>query len=609
LEQTFGYTTFRGQQEAVIENVISGKNAFVLMPTGGGKSLCYQIPALLLEGVAIVVSPLIALMQDQVATLKELGVAATFLASDGQDNDYTKILNQQFKLVYVTPERLCSAWFMQFLHKIKISLFAIDEAHCVSHWGHDFRPEYQKLDLIAKNFPKIPRVALTATADHYTRIDILHYLCLKDAPLFANSFLRDNLTYIVQEKNDAKKQLLEFLKYNHHVSGIIYCSSRNRVDTITQFLQENGYAARSYHAGLDSITRQNNHYHFLQNNNTIIVATVAFGLGIDKPDVRYVYHFDMPRSIEQFYQESGRAGRDGMPAYSVVSFGFKEVLDLGRMILLNDGSTELKKRYEMVKLRQIIEYCDSMECRRKGLLKMLGEDSMECGKCDNCLHPLKMEENTTLVQKILSTIYHTKQRASVSHIVDILRGKHSNSVQIWEHHKLSTFALCNEMSAKGLRRIVRILYSYGIVDIDFSTSQIKLNEKSLPILRGIKDIKLPSMTLVDNMKKSEGSAKYSRLVSQQQHLWLRTELEERLYRELLHWRHQLALQHRVAHHSILPDKSIYEIVVKKPQHLIELQAVSGIGKARLANMGDSILSLVAGYYQNEVQSLQLLDVL
>lgn len=587
LSQVFGYKSFRSDQEAIIQHVIVGGSAFILMPTGGGKSLCYQIPALIRSGVAIIVSPLIALMQDQVATLRELGVEAIYLASQQQAGDLKPkidlIREQKVKLVYVTPERLCSEWFLQLLQKITISLFAIDEAHCISHWGHDFRPEYQKLSILAKMFPNAPRIALTATADHYTKTDILHYLHLKEAAVFTASFLRDNLVYLVQEKDDGKKQLLTFLNKQKQASGIIYCNSRNKVDEIAAFLAQNEYPARAYHAGLDAITREQNHYYFLQHNNAIMVATIAFGLGIDKPDVRYVYHFDMPKSIDAFYQESGRAGRDGMVAYSVISFGFKEIIEHSRMVLLSDVD-ELKKRYELNKLKQIIEYCDTAQCRRKMLLKLMGEEGDICGKCDNCINQPQHIDATTLVQKILSTIYHAKQQATVAQVVDVLKGKLSQDIQIWEYHKLSTFGMCCDMSAKEIRRTVRMLFSYGIIDIDFSNSTPKLIAKSLPILRGVQDIYLTakkSLPVKDELKYHS--------------LWMRTELEERLYRDILNWRHTIALKHQVSHHAILPDKSIYELVVTKPQNVHELQNVSGIGRARLTRFGTDLISIIQQY--------------
>ncbi len=582
LTEIFGYKEFKGEQEQIIEAVLHGKSALVIMPTGGGKSLCYQIPALMLDGIAIVISPLIALMQDQVATLNEFGVHARYLASSlttEQENEcFELIYHKKLKLLYVTPERINSLWFMNFLTKIKVSLFAIDEAHCISQWGHDFRPEYQKLIALARKFPKVPRLALTATADHYTKIDICHYLSLKDAPVFSSSFLRSNLAYRVIEKNNGKKQLLEFINIHKNKSGIIYCNTRARVDEVTLFLKSYGYNVLSYHAGMDAECRELSHRLFLQSNSSIMVATVAFGLGIDKPDVRFVYHFDMPRSIDHFYQESGRAGRDGISAISVVSFGFKEILDMSQLILTTEYD-ELKKKYELAKLKKIIQYCDTNDCRRKSLLTLLGEETPSCGICDNCINPPQMYDATILVQKILSTIYRVKQKFSTSHIIDILKGKSTLDIQIWEHHKLPTFGLCNDMNIKELRRTIRQLYCQGIIDIDHTYGSLKLNDKSLPILRSIVDILL-----------SRPPHKTTKLYSD--YTWLRTEKEEQLYHNILSWRHKIALAHGVSHHAILSERTIFELVTTKPNNMKLLQDIHGIGQVKLIKFGGELLNLI-----------------
>lgn len=583
LSTIFGYNEFRGQQEEVIQHVADGFSAFVLMPTGGGKSLCYQIPALMRDGVAIIVSPLIALMQDQVATLSELGIEAVYLASNLEPeyirNTLIQIKENNVKFVYVTPERASSQRFLQFMANIPISLFAIDEAHCISHWGHDFRPEYQQLGILAKIYPQVPRIALTATADHYTRVDILHYLHLKSAKCFHSSFKRNNLVYLVQEKNNAKAQLLGFLNQHKGQSGIIYCNSRAHVDKLTLFLCAQGFPVLAYHAGLESGIRGANHLKFLQNNNMIIVATVAFGLGIDKPDVRYVYHFDMPRSIDHFYQESGRAGRDDMQAFSVVSFGFKEIIELSRMITMSEAD-ELKKKYELNRLKKIIQYCDSIGCRQGKLLSLLNEESGLCGKCDNCLNPPKMVDQTVVVQKILATIYRVGQRFTTAHVIDILRGRATINVQIWEHHRLSTFGLCRELTSKWLRRIIRQLYSREVIDIDFESDALKLTENALPILRKLQDIHLP------------GIGKLQQSVSG---VWLRSELDEILYRQLVNWRHKIAVLHRVSQHAILTERSIYELVKHKPQNHEELGRIYGIGASKLDRFAAELLDLMSAH--------------
>lgn len=590
LRKLFGYHEFRGEQEDIINHILKGNHAFILMPTGGGKSLCYQIPALLMEGTAIVVSPLISLMQDQVATLREMGVKASYIASNFTENELNNILyevqKEQIKLLYVAPERLCKNWFLNFLSRIKISLFAIDEAHCVSHWGHDFRPEYQRLSLLATKFPNCPRIALTATADECTQIDIFHYLKLKESKKFISSFVRDNLIYMVQEKNHAKEHLLKFIASNQYSSGIVYCNSRKRVDEVTTFLQKHNINALNYHAGMELSKRENNQRHFLQSNNTVMVATVAFGLGIDKPDVRYVYHFDMPKSLDHFYQESGRAGRDRMEALSIVNYGFKDLLDGARLIICSEIS-ELKKRYELFKLKKMLEYCDSTTCRRQTLLKYLGEESDACGKCDNCQNPPELFDATTIAQKILSTIYKCKERFSSSHIVAILRGVASPDVQIWEHHKLSTFGLCSELSSREVRRYVRKLYAKGIVEIEFESGHLKLTNDSSRVLKGLTSVYLPTVS--------------SNITLKDKVLWLRGELDEQIYRELLRLRHAFSLQDRVSHHAILPDRTIYEIVNTKPTTLDEFAKIHGIGEVKLERFGNLIINLVSNYLQRSTE--------
>ncbi len=583
LRKIFGYATFRGEQEAIINHVMNGNSAFVLMPTGGGKSLCYQIPALIFKGLTIVVSPLIALMQDQVIALNGIGVNAMYLASSLERDQITKIFlsirNREVKLLYITPERLINDWFINFLQSIEVSLFAIDEAHCVSHWGQNFRPEYQKLNRILMHFPDTPRLALTATADKFTRIDIKHYLGLKDAREFFSSFLRDNIVYIVHEKNNGKKQLLSFLSTHPNVCGIIYCNTRAKVDAITEFLINEKYPAIPYHAGLPNETRRANHRYFMMNSNAIMVATVAFGLGIDKPDVRYVYHFDMPRNIDSFYQESGRAGRDGITSYSIINFGFKEILELNRMII-DTESDMLKKQYALLKLKHVVKYCDSNICRTRLLLELMGEVTHDCGKCDNCHNPQILKDETTLAQKILSTIYHVRQKCNSGHIIDILKGKNTIDVQIWEHNKLSTFGLCHDITIKDLRRTIRILYSHEFIDIDHATSHLKLNEKSISCMKGLTYFYLPQCSAINSTALTKTFA-------------MRTMEEELLYRKLVSYRASIATKEQVPHYTIMHDKTIAELVTHKPTTLDGLLTIHGIGKKRLERLGDDILKIMS----------------
>jgi len=586
LQQIFGYDTFKGDQEQIIASVLSHKNVFVLQPTGFGKSICYQIPALVFDGLTLVVSPLIALMQDQVSVLQNLGIDAAYISSANSPEHNQEIIQRirqnKIKILYITPERATNQWFINSLSTIKLSLFAIDEAHCVSHWGHDFRPEYQMIHKLFQTYPQIPRIALTATADYYTKADILHYLDLKDADVFSGSFRRENVSYKCVPKNNGKQQLLKFLGKNKNKSGIIYCNSRAKVEDVFTLLRENEFEVFHYHAGMDNLDRDIAQRGFLQSNYGIMVATVAFGLGIDKPDIRFVYHFDMPRSIDHFYQESGRAGRDGAPALSVISYGLKDFLE-GLAIIEQGESSELKKRYEIDKLYKMLEYCDTCSCRTQKLLETLSETlDKPCMICDNCTATHSLQDVTVVAQKILSTIYHTKGRFSSSHIVEVVRGVASTTVQIFEHHRLSTFGLCSDMNAKELRKIIRILLSRRYLEVSLPNLNLQLTSSSVRILRGVDNIMVDDKTLELNSNSI---------------VWLKTLQEETLYQQLLNWRHARAIQQKVSHHAILSDKIIRCIAEIQPLDVDTLSGIAGIGRVKINNYAQELLQITQQKYK------------
>ncbi|MDE1714016.1 DNA helicase RecQ (plasmid) [Chromobacterium amazonense] len=583
LNHIFGYPEFRGQQLEIVDQVAQGGHALVLMPTGGGKSLCYQIPALLRDGVAIVVSPLIALMQDQVATLQELGVAAACLNSATGPDEARDIARQAragtLDLLYVAPERLLTPRFLEFLSQLKIALFAIDEAHCVSHWGHDFRPEYQQLGLLAERFPQVPRIALTATADEQTRLDIIHYLKLAEARVFLSSFDRPNLFYQVVEKHNAKKQLLDFIRQEHQgATGIVYCLSRKRVEDTAQWLRENGIEALAYHAGMSHAEREANQRLFLREDGIVMVATVAFGMGIDKPDVRFVAHIDMPKSPENFYQESGRAGRDGLPSASWLCYGLNDVVQLRQMIEGGEMA-ELQKQVELSKLDAMLAFCETAGCRRQHILAHFGETSKPCGHCDNCLHPPITYDATESVRKLLSCIYRVGQRFPTGHVIDVLLGRQNASISHHRHDQLSTYGIGKDMNQRWWRSIVRQLVARQLVQVDIARGQsLVLTDACRPLLKGEQTIYLRPLA---DEKKSRGSGGADR--------WLRTEREERLWQALRRWRRQVADEHNVPTYAVFSDRTLRDLVEKRPDSLAGLQRIYGLGELKLARYGDALL--------------------
>ena len=589
LHDVFGYPEFRGQQAEIIDTVASGHNALVLMPTGAGKSLCYQIPALMRDGVAIVISPLIALMQDQVTALNVNGISAACVHGGTSGEEIQRIADEiaaeHLKLLYVAPERLVMPRFLQFLHNTRISLFAIDEAHCVSQWGHDFRPEYQQLSILADEFAGIPRIALTATADNATRADIQHYLDLTDARLFVSSFNRPNIDYQVIEKNNGKKQLLQFIRSQmSRENGIVYCLSRKRVEDIAAFLSENGLTALPYHAGLDWDIRSRNQRRFTQEDGIIIVATVAFGMGIDKPDVRFVAHLDMPASIEHFYQESGRAGRDGLPATSWLCYGLNDWVLLRERIELAERD-ETQKRIDLQKLDAMLAFCETTDCRRRLLLRYFGEEGESCGHCDNCTDPPSRFDGTVLAQKLLSCVYRVKQRFATGHVIDVLRGRETDPVIRCGHQHLSTFGIGSELTVKEWRTVVRQCVASGYLNVDIANQALQLTEQARAVLKNQQQVWLRPLKH-DKTRNNRNTD-----------TWLRTEREERLWQTLRNWRKERASKNNVPAYTIFADRTLQDLVRHPPVTLADLNHIYGLGESKIRNFGADILALCRKWAQ------------
>ena len=591
LNQTFGYPAFRGEQAEIIGQVASGGDALVLMPTGGGKSLCYQIPALLRDGVGIVVSPLIALMQNQVDQLKQLGVRADFLNSTQLIDEAGRVqrdaLAGKIDLLYVAPERLLTPSFLHLMERMTIALFAIDEAHCVSQWGHDFRPEYLQLSILHERFPTVPRIALTATADELTREEMIKRLKLEDARVFISSFDRPNIRYTVVEKQDARQQLLRFLREEHPGdAGIIYCLSRKKVDATAHWLKGQGIVALPYHAGMDTASRRRNQDKFLRDDSIVMVATIAFGMGIDKPDVRFVAHLDLPKSVEGYYQETGRAGRDGQPANAWMTYGLSDVVQLSRMIEQSDAD-ESHKRVERHKLDAMLGYCETVTCRRQMLLQYFGEAGAPCGNCDTCLAPPQTWDGSLAAQQALSTVYRTGQRFGAGHLIDVLLGKATERMKSLGHDQLKTFGLGNDFDDKRWRSVFRQLVATGLLRVDVTGyGALLLNETSRPVLRGEQPVHFRQEVEVEKRRTTKTRTKVPLDLPADRH-----ELLEAL-RTL---RRKLAEEQGVPSFVIFHDSTLMQLVTQRPQSRAQLAEISGIGAQKLDRYGAPLLDVLRAH--------------
>jgi ATP-dependent DNA helicase RecQ len=597
LHDIFGYSSFRGEQQSIVEHVSAGGDALVLMPTGGGKSLCYQLPALLRDGVGIVVSPLIALMQDQVDALQQLGVRAAFLNSsldaEAAREVTQRLLSGDLQILYVAPERLLMPHFLNLLEQIEmgtgIALFAIDEAHCVSQWGHDFRPEYRKLTVLHERFPQVPRIALTATADAPTRAEIVERLTLEDAQQFVSSFDRPNIRYRVTQKDNARQQLEAFLDAEHpNDAGIIYCLSRRKVEETADWLKSRGWDAQPYHAGLDASVRNANQRRFLREEGVIMVATVAFGMGIDKPNVRFVAHLDLPKSMEGYYQETGRAGRDGLPANAWMTYGLGDVVSMRKMLDSGDAPEE-RKQVERQKLDALLGFCESTACRHQTLLRYFGEaHGGNCGQCDNCLSPVDTWDATQAAQMALSCVYRTGQRFGVAHLVDVLLGKMTPRVEQFRHNQLSTFAIGKELSQQQWSSVFRQLVAAGYLETDIEAyGGLKLSAAARPVLRSESEVWLRRDSEVDKRKVSKAgrgaSAKEAYTAVSEDPLWYL--LKDK--------RTELAREQGVPPYLIFHDSTLLEILNRRPTNLKEMGLINGVGQAKLERYGAEFLQVLA----------------
>ncbi len=595
LQRVFGYEAFRGDQQAIIDHVVQGGDALVLMPTGGGKSLCYQIPALVRSGTGVVISPLIALMQDQVDALLELGVRAAFLNSS-QDWRTAREVEQSFlagelDLLYVAPERLLTDRCLDLLSQGRISLFAIDEAHCVSQWGHDFRPEYLGLSILHERWPQVPRLALTATATSATRREIAERLELNDAPHFVASFDRPNILYRIVEKNEVRRQLLSFIQAEHEGDcGIVYCLSRARVEETAKFLSDNGIPALPYHAGLNAQVRAAHQARFLREEGMVMVATIAFGMGVNKPDVRFVAHIDLPKSVEGYYQETGRAGRDGQPATAWLAYGLQDVVQQRRMIDESAGDESFRRRLG-AQLDAMLGLCETVACRRQRLLAYFDQSIQPCGNCDTCLEPPQAWDGTVAAQKILSAVYRLwrerGQRFGAGHLIDILRGKLTDRIQQYGHDTLTVFGIGQDLSEQAWRGVLRQLLAQSLLAVDHEGyGTLALTESSRAVLKGE-----TTLMLRREPEKKTRNARSSSAKTKKAGVDLPPEAQQR-FENLRTWRSEVARGHGVPAYVIFHDATLREIALNRPQSLEDLEGISGVGARKLEAYGEELLRCV-----------------